>query len=285
MTLRVFILGAGRVGRGLAGALRTSGVDVVGLHGRHPEAGITTGALPASVDDADVIIVAVRDAQLEDALREIAAHSRVKGSGARTMPTILHVSGSSTPEALTTLRARGHAAGTFHPLVPIAEPAHAADRLRGAWIGLDGDVAAVDVGRRLARHLGASTLVIPSGEKARYHAAAVFASNFPAVLAALAGELMRSTGVSTADARGAVTALLRASVANLHEGEPAHVLTGPIARGDAATVRAHLAALAGDDRAIAIYRTLSAAAVDLLAADPSTDHSRLAEIAAVLEQS
>ena len=286
MTLRVFILGAGRVGRGLAGALRASGVDVIGLHGRHPDAGITTGALPPTVNDADVVIVAVRDAQLEEALREIAAHGRASGRGAtRTMPTILHVSGSSTPEALTALRARGHAAGTFHPLVPIAEPAHAADRLRGAWIGLDGDAAAVDVGRQLARHLGASTLVIPSGEKPRYHAAAVFASNFPAVLAALAGELMRSTGVSTADARGAVTALLRASVANLHEGEPAHVLTGPIARGDAATVRAHLAALAGDDRAIAIYRTLSAAAVDLLAADPSSDHSRLAEIKAVLEQS
>ena len=296
MTLRVFIRGAVRVGRGLAGALRASGVDVIGLHGRHPEPGITTGALPMTVDEADVVIVAVRDAQLEDALREISAPARAGASGgpssgsdpgqagaaARPRPTVLHVSGSSTPVALTALRARGHAAGTFHPLVPIAEPAHAADRLRGAWIGLDGDAAAVDVGRRLARHLGASTLVIPSGEKARYHAAAVFASNFPAVLAALAGELMRSTGVSTSDARGAVTALLRASVANLHEGEPARVLTGPIARGDASTVRAHLAALASDDRATAIYRTLSAAAVDLLAADASADHSRLAEIAAIL---
>jgi predicted short-subunit dehydrogenase-like oxidoreductase (DUF2520 family) len=98
----------------------------------------------------------------------------------------------------------------------------------------------------------------------------------------MAGELMRSTGVSTADARGAVTALLRASVANLHDGEPAQVLTGPIARGDAATVRAHLDALVGDDLAIAAYRALSRAAVDLLAADPAADRSRLAEIAAVL---
>ncbi len=298
MTVRVFILGAGRVGRGLAGALRASGVEVVGLHGRHPEPGITTGALPTAVDTADVVIVAVRDAQLEDALQEIGATARAADSvegRARTRPdargahvgrpTILHVSGSATPDALTGLRARGYAAGTFHPLVPIAEPTHAADRLRGAWIGLDGDPAAVEVGRTLARHLGASTLVIPTGEKARYHAAAVFASNFPAVLAAMAGELMRSTGVSTADARGAVTALLRASVANLHDGEPAQVLTGPIARGDAATVRAHLTALAADDRATTIYRTLSAAAVDLLAADPSADHSRLAEIAAVLEES
>ena len=289
--MRVFILGAGRVGRGLAGALGASGVSVIGLHGRRAEQGITAGALPPTVDEADVVIVAVRDAQLDGALREIVAPLRA-GAGRRVASpaataarsVVLHVSGSSTPQALGELRALGHPAGTFHPLVPIAEPAHAGDRLRGAWIGLDGDQPAIDSGRVLARHLGASTLVIPAGEKARYHAAAVFASNFPAVLAAMAGELMRATGVSTTDARSAVTALLRASVENLHDGEPVSVLTGPIARGDAATVRAHLAALAGDERVIEVYRALSAAAVDLLAADPNADRARLAEIAAALEQ-
>ncbi len=251
---------------------------MIGLHGRRAEQGITAGALPSSVDDADVVIVAVRDAQLDGALREIAA--RVAAS----RPVVLHVSGSSTPQALAELRALGYAAGTFHPLVPIAGPEHAGDRLRGAWIGLDGDPPAIDAGRALARHLGASTLVIPAGEKARYHAAAVFASNFPAVLAAMAGELMRATGVSTSDARSAVTALLRASVENLHDGEPVSVLTGPIARGDAATVRAHLAALADDEQMLTVYRALSTAAVKLLAAGSGADRERLAEIAAALEQ-
>lgn len=286
--MRVFILGAGRVGRGLAGALRASGVDVIGLHGRRLDVGVSAGPLPASVDDADVVVVAVRDAQLEGALLEIAAPLRAEAPGARRggsaqRPVVLHVSGSATPRTLDDLRARGHAAGTFHPLVPIAEPAHAGDRLRGAWIGVDGDAAAIEAGRTLARHLGASTLVIPAGEKSRYHAAAVFASNFPAVLAAMAAELMSKAGVSTAEARGAVIALLRASVANLHEGEPAAVLTGPIARGDAATVRAHLAALAGDDLVVAVYRTLSTAAVNLLASDPGADTARLREIAALLD--
>jgi predicted short-subunit dehydrogenase-like oxidoreductase (DUF2520 family) len=290
--LRVFILGAGRVGRGLAGALHASGLDVVGLHGRRAAPGISAGPLPASVDTADVVIVAVRDAQLEGALLEIVAPLRAVASSAprgasgvpAQRPVILHVSGSATPLALGELRARGHAAGTFHPLVPIAEPAHAGDRLRGAWIGVDGDAAAIEAGRTLARHLGASTLVIPEGEKPRYHAAAVFASNFPAVLAAMAAGLMSDAGVSTAEARGAVIALLRASVANLHDGEPAAVLTGPIARGDAATVRAHLEALEGDDLVVAVYRTLSAAAVRLLASDASADKASLREIAQLLQR-
>jgi predicted short-subunit dehydrogenase-like oxidoreductase (DUF2520 family) len=269
--MRVFILGAGRVGRGLSGALGASGVDVIGLHGRRAEPGITTGALPAAAEAADVIIVTVRDGQLDGALLEIR-------DGLTTRPVVLHASGSATPAGLDELRRRGHPAGTFHPLVPIAEPGHAAERLRGAWIGIDGDPAALDASRAIAARLGASTLEIPTGEKARYHAAAVLASNFPAVLAGIAAELMGDAGIAPADARSAVTALLRASVANLHDGTPAAVLTGPIVRGDVATVRAHLTALASDEGVLAVYRALSAAAVRLLADDPSTDRSRLAAI-------
>jgi predicted short-subunit dehydrogenase-like oxidoreductase (DUF2520 family) len=292
--VRVFILGAGRVGRGLAGALRASGIEIVGLHGRRSDAEVTAGALPPAIATAEVIVVAVRDAQLDDALHEIASSEAIAGGeaqrrgGARRTAAvaraiILHVSGGATPRALDELRLRGHPAGTFHPLVPIAEPAHAGERLRGAWIGIDGDPAALDASRQLAGALGASTLRIPRGEKARYHAAAVLASNFPAVLAALAAELMRNAGVPVPAARGAVTALLRASVANLHDGEPAAVLTGPIARGDVATVRAHLDALGGDPLVEDVYRALSVAAVRLLAQD-GADRPTLAEIDALLRK-
>ena len=273
--MRIFILGAGRVGRGLAGALATSAIGVTGLHGRRAEPGITAGRLPAAASAADVIMVTVRDAQLDEALREIA-------TGMTTRPIVLHASGSAAPAALEDLRRRGHSGGTFHPLVPIAGPVHAAERLRGAWIGIDGDPAALAASRTIADAIGASTLVIPAGEKPRYHAAAVLASNFPAVLAAIAAELMGQAGIAPADARSAVMALLRASVANLHEGAPAAVLTGPIVRGDVTTVRGHLAALAGSDGILDVYRALSAEAVRLLASDRSADHSGLAAIDEVL---
>ena len=269
--MRIFILGAGRVGRGLAGALATSSIEVSGLHGRRPEQGITSGPLPPAAEEADVIMVTVRDGQLDDALREIAA-------SVASRPVVLHASGSASPAALGDLRNRGHAAGTFHPLVPIAEAAHAAERLRGAWIGIDGDPAALAASRVIAAAVGASTLEIPAGEKSRYHAAAVFASNFPAVLAAIAAELMGDAGISPADARSAVMALLRASVANLHDGEPAAVLTGPIVRGDIATIRGHLAALRDSDGILAVYRALSSQAVRVLAADDSTPRPGLAAI-------
>ena len=275
--MRLFILGAGRVGRGLAGALRTSGIEVMGLHGRRIDDGVSAGPLPPAANEADVIMVTVRDAQIDGALRELAG-------AISTRPIVLHASGSTSPVALDELRRRGHATGTFHPLVPIAEPSHAAERLRGAWIGIDGDPPAQECARAIASAIGASTLVIPAGEKARYHAAAVLASNFPAVLAGIAAQLMGDAGIAHADARSAVTALLRASVANLHDGEPAAVLTGPIVRGDVGTVRAHLEALADDPEITAVYRALSRAAVRLLEDDPAADRRPLAAIRSALAE-
>jgi predicted short-subunit dehydrogenase-like oxidoreductase (DUF2520 family) len=274
--MAVFVLGAGRAGRGLADALRGAGVAVIGVHGRRVQPGITTGALPDTVSDATAIIVAVRDAQLDGALSELLSSLRAAGRASR--PVVLHLSGGANPVGLAALRRAGYPAGTFHPLVPLADPARAAASLRNAWIGVDGDAAAIAAGRALADRLGAHVLEIPAGEKPRYHAAAVLASNFPAVLAALAVKLMRGAGVSPEAARGAVDALLRASVANLEGAEPAAVLTGPVVRGDVATVRAHLAALEADPLALEVYRVLSGAAVRLLDEAGMAEAARLTEI-------
>ena len=107
-------------------------------------------------------------------------------------------------------------------------------------IGIEGDVEAHAVASRLAMRLGASTIEIPRAERAVYHAAAVIASNFPVTLAALAEGMLSRIGVESVAAHRAVRALMAASVENLAAAPRAlDALTGPIARGDVATVRAH----------------------------------------------
>lgn len=255
-------------------ALRASGVEIAGLHGTRAEAGgadgeITAGVLPRSLRQADVVLVTVRDAQLEGALDELAAAPPAAGT------VVLHASGSQDPGGLGPLRASGHPAGTFHPLVPLADPAQAARRLRGAWIGVDGDPPAVAAARELADALGARVLPIPAGEKPRYHAAAVFAANFPTVLAATAVRLLEESGVSSPEATDAVTSLMAAAAENLRGGSAAQMLTGPVARGDVETVVRHLDALRGDASAQAVYRVLTRVAV-VLARDSGVEHERLA---------
>ena len=275
---RVFILGAGRAGRSLARALRAGGVQVIGLHGRHASAaeGITVGGPPTSLGSATCVLVTVRDAQLESALATLATatlHARA---------VILHASGSADPAGLASLRRAGHPCGTFHPLVALSDSEHAPQTLRGAWIGVDGDEEARRVSERLAAAVAANVLHIPPGEKARYHAAAVFASNFPTVLMCLAEELLRDAGITADVARRALHPLFASAVENLRGGAGASALTGPIVRGDADTIARHLNALRAHPDTLDAYRALSRAALRWVRdAGPAVD-GRLNEIERLL---
>ena len=276
----VFVLGAGRAGRSLARAFVVAGVNVIGLHGRQADPAaippVTGGTPPSTLGDASIVLVTVRDSQLGDALRQLA------GSQLAPRAVILHASGATDPAEAATLRAHGHAVGTMHPLVPLADPARAPEVLNDAWIGVDGDAAAIAAATMLAQRIGANALTIPPGEKPRYHAAAVFAANFPVVVAALAERLLEEAGVLEGEARAATLGLMGAAVMNLERGRPHDVLTGPIARGDVASVRGHLAALSDDAPALDAYVTLSRAALTL-ARERGTSAERLAEISTALD--
>jgi len=275
---RVFILGAGRAGRSLARALRAGGVQVAGLHGRHAstDEGITAGAPPESLGSATCVLVTVRDAQLEGALETLTTAALAPGA------VVLHASGSADPSGLGALRRAGHACGTFHPLVALSDPEHAPQTLRGAWIGIDGDAEARNLSERLAAAVAANVLYIPPGEKARYHAAAVFASNFPTVLMCLAEELLRDVGIAPDVARRALHPLFASAVENLRGGAGAGALTGPIVRGDADTIARHLDALRAHPDTLDAYRALSRAALRWVREGGTSGDGRLDEIERLL---
>jgi predicted short-subunit dehydrogenase-like oxidoreductase (DUF2520 family) len=264
---RVFIVGAGQVGRGLYKALRNSGIDVLGLHGRRPSAWTTSsGALPPAVANANAIIVAVRDNQIDDAVAEL-INERQQGSRGRIASgtVVVHTSGGAEPELIPRLTEFGMSGGTFHPLIPFANADRVPDLLKHAWIGIDGDDPARATSRRLAGHLGARTLDIPSGGKSMYHAAAVMSSNFPVVLAAIASDVLTSLGIPERSAENAVHGLMEAAVTNLADSSAAEALTGPVVRGETETVIRHLTALRSNADARAVYKRLSLAALSIAA--------------------
>lgn len=271
------------MGRGLFRAFRASGVEVLGLHGRRPS-GFTTssGALPPAIGNANTIIVAVREEQIDDALAELMSERGAKGRGRIASGTVVvHTSGSAEPALLPQLSEYGLSGGTFHPLVAFANPERASELLKRAWIGIDGDEQAKATSRRLAGHIGARTIDIPAGGKSTYHAAAVMSSNFPVVLASLASELLIGLGIPERSAQQAVHSLMEGAVSNLADSSPGEALTGPIARGDADTVMRHLTALRGDAEARAVYKRLSLAALTI-ARSNGVDAARLEEIQRLL---
>jgi predicted short-subunit dehydrogenase-like oxidoreductase (DUF2520 family) len=234
----------------LALALKRAGVRVLGVHGRKRKAvprGLTlsVGGTPPWLDRADVVLLAVRDDALEPLVQGLARRRARRGQ------VYLHLSGALTSRVLAPLRKHGAKVGSFHPLMTVAlAPREAATQFRGATFALEGDAAAVRAGRRLARALGGVPALVRAAARPAYHAGAVFASNFVVASLAAAEDLLVRCGMTRRAARGALAPLARASVQRSATIGPVAALTGPIARGDVATVRRHMAALDRDTRAL-----------------------------------
>jgi predicted short-subunit dehydrogenase-like oxidoreductase (DUF2520 family) len=136
----------------------------------------------------------------------------------------------------------------MHPLMTVSlEPAEAARHFRGASFVLEGQLEAVAVADALVRRLGGVPLTLAPEAKPRYHAGAVFASNYIVTMLATALRLLEEAGMGREAALAALVPLARATLDNVAAAGPAEALTGPIARGDAATLRRHLAALKHQD--------------------------------------
>jgi len=174
---------------------------------------------------------------------------------------VLHLSGVQGQEALGPLVTTRAALGSFHPLQTIVEPELTPGRLKGAWAAVEGMPRAIEAGERIAQDLGMRPFRIATKSKAIYHAGAVFASNYLVVVEAVAQRLLRHAGLSDADAWAALRPLVEGTFENLSRHEPREALTGPLVRGDTATIMRHLESLAVDDAKL--YRALGRAALEL----------------------
>src|SRR6266849_1348259 len=208
------------------------------------------------------------------------AEARARAGAIRAEQVVLHLSGAQGQEALGPLVASRAALGSLHPLQTISSPEHAAERLKGAWAAVEGMPRAVQAAEALAQELGLRPFHIPSKAKPIYHASAVFASNYFVVVEALAQRLLRHAGLSDAEAWQALRPLVEGTLENMSRQEPMAALTGPVARGDQATIRRHLEALTHDDAVL--YRALGRAALEL-AQKRGMDPATAARVAVALE--
>jgi predicted short-subunit dehydrogenase-like oxidoreductase (DUF2520 family) len=259
----VGVVGPGRAGTGLALAWARAGHDVR-LHGRRakpvpPPLTLTVGATdepPPWLAAVSVVVLAVPDDAIAPLARALARAGSLAGH-----QVVLHLSGLLDHTALAALSSSEAALGSLHPLQTLVEPAQVPAHLRGAWAAVEGTPQAVATAERLARDIGLRPFRVRPEDKARYHAGAVFASNYFVVVEAIAQDLLQSTGLSETEAWSALAPLVGGTLDNLASQGPLGALTGPVARGDAETVARHLAALSGEPREL--YRQLGMRALDL----------------------
>jgi len=281
------LIGLGSVGRRLALGWQRAGLRVAG-HSPSSASRERARAEGLRVEDelapalrgARCLVLCVGDVSLEQAATDVA---RALDPG--QAPICLHTCGHRGVSALAPLAARGCPTGTFHPLAAFASEGPG-PALAEAWCAIGGDASARAAASELARALGARTFALREGEDAalRYHTAAALLANGTVALTSIAMDLAREACSEPGAARDAFLALLKSTLANLERAAPERALTGPVSRGDAATVRAHLAGLANDPAASELYRQLSRRMLELARRDGRIDAEALRALQGLLSR-
>jgi predicted short-subunit dehydrogenase-like oxidoreductase (DUF2520 family) len=232
------VVGPGRLGKAIAHAAAEAGLKIA-IAGRD-------GALDAC-RDFEVALLCVPDAAIPEACDSIAA-------AVPPLRFVGHTSGATGLDALDPAAERGAEVFSLHPLQTV--PERAALPLAGAPCAVAGSSAeALELAKAIARRLEMKPFEVPEECRAAYHAAASIASNILVALEESAVELLGRAGIE--DGRELLAPLVLRTAANWVE-QGGEALTGPIARGDEATVQMHLEALRGaDPELVALYEALA----------------------------
>jgi predicted short-subunit dehydrogenase-like oxidoreductase (DUF2520 family) len=232
----IVVIGRGRLGTALAEALRVAGLPVDGPLGRGADAA-----------GAGLVLLCVPDAEIAVAAAAVAPRDGL---------LVGHCSGATGLDVLAP-----HEAFSLHPLMTVPR---GGARFAGAGCAIAGVTPrALRAAEGLADALGMVSARVDEADRAAYHAAASVASNFLVTLEAAAERLAASAGLP----RELLAPLVRATVENWAAGGAERALTGPIARGDEATLARQREAV--EERApelVELFDALAAATRELAAA-------------------
>jgi predicted short-subunit dehydrogenase-like oxidoreductase (DUF2520 family) len=257
--LRIGVVGFGRVGSTLAVALARAGHEVVAVSAvsaqsrsraerMAPHAPVRP--LDETVRAADFVLLAVPD----DVLRPLVAGLADTDTW-RAGQLAAHTSGAHGIGVLDPAAARGVAALALHPAMTFTGRPEDLDRLEGVPFGVTALDELRPVAESLVLEMGGEPVWVPDPARPLYHAALTIASNHLVTLVNDAVSVLDGAGV--AEPARLLAPLLSASLDNvLRLGDAA--LTGPVSRGDAATVAAHVRALADTSpAALKAYRAMA----------------------------
>lgn len=197
-----------------------------------PHAGLTRQILAA-----DLILLATPDEALGGVARAIAQMGGREWRG----KIVLHTSGALERSVLEPLARKGASTGSLHPMQTFS--GRAVPALKGVIFAVEGDLPARRMGQQIARSLGGVPVTIQGRNKPAYHAAGALVAGHGLALVEAATRLLISIGFTRRRAHRALLPLMRQMLDNFERLGPKAAWTGPISRGDYATVARHAEAL------------------------------------------
>ena len=204
----------------------------------------------------DMVWLAVPDDAIAGVARQLAQSGDWRGK------LVIHSSGALTSDELAPLRAKGARVASVHPMMTFARGE--VPQMAGVAFAMEGDLAAVRVAKSIVDDLGGNPFAIKKQNKVLYHAFGSFAS--PLVIALLASmeEVGIAAGIRKRDIKAVIGPLLEQTLRNYLKRHAAAAFTGPLARGDVATIRRHLLAMEKLPETRMVYVSLATAAARTL---------------------
>jgi len=263
------IIGPGRLGKSLARlALQSGRFQIGGVYARSAEhitdaiTFIGAGEFCSALDQlpaADLYLLAVPDGAIENVAIELAACHIVNAGN-----VVFHSSGVSEAALLAPLQDSGAYLASVHPAFSFADPALAVASFNAIPCALEGDPLAYDILQDFVLALGGKPFTLVKGGKAAYHAALTMAANYLVTLADLSLKTAKMAGIESDIAQSLILNLMQQTLSNIRVLGPAAALTGPIVRGDEATIEKHLSVIK-DATILRCYQSMGQATIDLAA--------------------
>lgn len=265
---QIGIAGTGRVAGAIGLALAGHSVNPLQVWGRDPaKATALAGSIGrahatthlASIGEAcDLIVLAVSDDALQPSIHDLAAVASAESS------FIFHVSGRSGAAILEPLHVKGWRTAAVHPAMTFTgDPQAEVRQMIGARFAVTGSTLRAGAeARAIVAFLGGVPVDISEAHRPLYHAALCHGANHLVTLIAGAVDALSAAGVD--DPAALLAPLVRAALEN-GLGKGMAGMSGPLLRGDAATIGGHVSALRRDCPALLPpYRAMALATLDAL---------------------
>lgn len=243
----VSVIGIGRLGTALTQSLLANDISVTSIFNRTEDKAQkiaasseieTVGKFPSALDDlGKVTFLTVSDDSIEALANRL---SQIDGDFNTRI--FVHCSGSEPADLLDPLKSKGAKVASFHPLQTFTSESKLED-FKCIYFSFQGDQEVFPTLEKIAQQLGAQTLKVTAEQKTHLHIAAVTACNYLTTLLDTSVRIGSSSGLSDEQVKKALFPLVRKTVDNAEGQSFSEALTGPIKRGDLATIENHLALL------------------------------------------
>lgn len=289
MKLSFAVVGCGKLGTTLSKFLSEAGYTPAGFASKSLKSASNAaeaagsevfGTVPWEITkQADIVFLTTPDGLIEETCVQIS-----KNNGFKKGSIVLHCSGAHPSTILSSAKECNARTGSLHPLQSFAAPVLKGNPFQNIIMAVEGEEAAVDIGKAIAEKLGARCMTIKTEAKTLYHASAVVASNYLVALFDLAFKLIGKAGIADQDAFDVLNPLVQGTLSNVEKVGTANALTGPISRGDTETVERHLKEINTQlPELINLYKTLGLHTIGIAQASGTLQETSAKKLAKLLE--